>query len=168
MFQTKTAFLCHKCWSTISQFFHVITYNREDGCDVRGYYTWSLLDNFEWEHGYSTRFGLYYVDYDNNLERYAKDSVYWFKQFLDRHVVKSAEESKEEEEVRNVSLERSRKEGSNKTLDNSEAFETYVGSIIYLMTNISRREEEESDRCTFEIPYNRLDLSLGSHTSFGL
>uniref|UniRef100_A0A1J3HJY4 Beta-glucosidase 28 n=2 Tax=Noccaea caerulescens TaxID=107243 RepID=A0A1J3HJY4_NOCCA len=140
----------------------------EDGCDVRGYYTWSLLDNFEWEHGYSTRFGLYYVDYDNNLERYAKDSVYWFKQFLDRHVVKSAEESKEEEEVRDMSLERSRKEGSNKTLDNSEAFETSVGSIIYLMTNTSRREEEESDRCTFEIPYNRLDLSLGSHTSFGL
>lgn len=162
MFQTKIIFFLY-----IKNNFPC--YNREDGCDVRGYYTWSLLDNFEWEHGYSTRFGLYYVDYDNNLERYAKDSVYWFKQFLDRHVVKStAEESKEKEEVRDVSRERSRKEGSNKTLDNSEAFETSVGSIIYLMTNTSRREEEESDRCTFEIPYNRLDLSLGSHTSFGL
>ncbi|KAL0739715.1 hypothetical protein Bca4012_081228 [Brassica carinata] len=61
----------------------------EDGCDVRGYYVWSLLDNFEWEHGYSTRFGLYYVDYDNNLKRYPKDSVNWFKQFLSRIVVKS-------------------------------------------------------------------------------
>ncbi|EOA36018.1 hypothetical protein CARUB_v100213130mg, partial [Capsella rubella] len=47
----------------------------DDGCDVRGYYVWSLLDNFEWEFGYSTRFGLYYVDYKDNLKRYPKNSV---------------------------------------------------------------------------------------------
>ncbi|CAH2058010.1 unnamed protein product [Thlaspi arvense] len=135
----------------------------EDGCDVRGYYTWSLLDNFEWEHGYSTRFGLYYVDYDNNLERYPKDSVNWFKQFLNRLVVKS--EEAEEQETWDVSRKRSREEGSNKTLDDSEGFEASVGSIIYLMTNTSRRDEEERDRCNLEIPYNRFDLLLGSHTS---
>ncbi|KAL0896401.1 hypothetical protein Bca101_080362 [Brassica carinata] len=115
----------------------------EDGCDVRGYYVWSLLDNFEWEHGYSTRFGLYYVDYDNNLERYPKDSVNWFKQFLSRLVVQS--EETEEEEVWDVSRD-------NKTLDDdANCFEASVGSIIYLITNTSRRQEEK-DRSTLEVP----------------
>ncbi|XP_010493616.1 PREDICTED: beta-glucosidase 31-like [Camelina sativa] len=56
----------------------------EDGCDVRGYFTWSLLDNFEWEHGYAVRFGLYYVDYADGLKRHAKNSAKWFKHFLQR------------------------------------------------------------------------------------
>ncbi|KAF3552726.1 hypothetical protein F2Q69_00018015 [Brassica cretica] len=55
-----------------------------DGCDVRGYSTWSLLDNFEWERGYTMRFGLYYVDYADDLKRYAKDSAKWFKKFLEK------------------------------------------------------------------------------------
>ncbi|KAG0460239.1 hypothetical protein HPP92_023367 [Vanilla planifolia] len=55
---------------------------REDGCDVRGYFVWSLLDNWEWAAGYSSRFGLYFVDYKNNLKRYPKDSALWFKKLL--------------------------------------------------------------------------------------
>ncbi|KAK4403101.1 Beta-glucosidase 6 [Sesamum angolense] len=55
---------------------------KEDGCNVRGYFVWSLLDNWEWGAGFSSRFGLYYVDYKDNLKRYAKDSVTWFKNFL--------------------------------------------------------------------------------------
>ncbi|XP_051144621.1 beta-glucosidase 6 isoform X2 [Andrographis paniculata] len=55
----------------------------EDGCNVKGYFVWSLLDNWEWTSGYTSRFGLYYVDYkDKNKKRYAKDSVQWFKKFL--------------------------------------------------------------------------------------
>ncbi|KAK6931330.1 Glycoside hydrolase family 1 [Dillenia turbinata] len=55
---------------------------RDDGCNVKGYFAWSLLDNWEWAAGFSSRFGLYYVDYNHNLTRYAKDSVQWFKKFL--------------------------------------------------------------------------------------
>ncbi|KAL3830627.1 hypothetical protein ACJIZ3_019429 [Penstemon smallii] len=54
---------------------------KEDGCNVKGYFVWSFLDNWEWSAGFSAKFGLYYVDY-NNLKRYAKDSAKWFKKFL--------------------------------------------------------------------------------------
>ncbi|KAJ0674336.1 putative beta-glucosidase [Helianthus annuus] len=55
---------------------------KEDGCNVKGYFAWSLLDNWEWAAGYSSRFGLYFVDYNDKLKRYAKDSAIWFKNFL--------------------------------------------------------------------------------------
>ena len=45
----------------------------EDGVDIRGYFAWSLLDNFEWAFGYAKRFGVVYVDYDTQ-ERIIKDS----------------------------------------------------------------------------------------------
>ena len=50
-----------------------------DGVDLRGYFVWSLLDNFEWAYGYSKRFGLIYVDYET-LERTPKDSARWYAQ----------------------------------------------------------------------------------------
>ncbi|KAJ0640923.1 putative beta-glucosidase [Helianthus annuus] len=60
----------------------VVFANREDGCNVKGYFAWSLLDNWEWAVGYSPRFGLYFFDYNDKLKRYAKDSAMWFKNFL--------------------------------------------------------------------------------------
>ena len=48
-----------------------------NGADVRGYFVWSLLDNFEWDAGYSVRFGLTYIDYANQ-RRVPKTSFAWY------------------------------------------------------------------------------------------
>ncbi|MFD5077862.1 GH1 family beta-glucosidase [Streptomyces sp. NPDC058371] len=53
----------------------------EAGVDVRGYFVWSLLDNFEWAEGYARRFGLVHVDYDT-LERTPKASYAWLRDAL--------------------------------------------------------------------------------------
>uniref|UniRef100_A0A453RF66 Uncharacterized protein n=1 Tax=Aegilops tauschii subsp. strangulata TaxID=200361 RepID=A0A453RF66_AEGTS len=52
------------------------------GVDVRGYFAWSLFDNFEWVDGYSVRFGLNYINYKDGLKRYPKRSSQWFQKFL--------------------------------------------------------------------------------------
>ena len=54
------------------------------GVDVRGYFYWSLLDNFEWDSGYTKRFGLVHVDYATQ-QRTAKDSAHWYRDFIRAH-----------------------------------------------------------------------------------
>lgn len=51
------------------------------GLDIRGYYVWSLLDNFEWAHGYTQRFGVVHVDYTTQ-QRTAKASARWLQQLI--------------------------------------------------------------------------------------
>jgi beta-glucosidase len=53
----------------------------DEGVDIRGYYSWSLLDNFEWSHGYHMRFGIVHVDYET-LERTPRDSAYWYRDVI--------------------------------------------------------------------------------------
>jgi beta-glucosidase len=47
------------------------------GADIRGYFVWSLLDNFEWDAGYGVRFGLNYVDYPTQ-RRIPNASFHWY------------------------------------------------------------------------------------------
>jgi beta-glucosidase len=54
---------------------------RREGVNVNGYFVWSPTDNFEWDKGFTPRFGLVYIDY-STLERYIKDSGLWFREFL--------------------------------------------------------------------------------------
>lgn len=54
----------------------------EEGVPIRGYYHWSLMDNFEWHSGYDDRFGLIFVDYANGLRRIPKDSFYWYQKLI--------------------------------------------------------------------------------------
>lgn len=58
----------------------------EVGVDVRGYFAWSLLDNFEWGWGYDRRFGIIRVDYDT-LERVWKDSAFWYRKLTQTDVL---------------------------------------------------------------------------------
>src|SRR5947209_10171811 len=54
------------------------------GVDLRGYFVWSLLDNFEWAYGYEKRFGVVHVDY-RTQRRLPKDSAYWYRDVIRRN-----------------------------------------------------------------------------------
>ncbi len=58
----------------------------EAGIPVKGYFAWSLMDNFEWGYGYSKRFGLVYIDYQTQ-QRIIKSSAKWYKQVIESNSV---------------------------------------------------------------------------------
>ena len=53
----------------------------EEGIPVIGYQTWSVMDNYEWCHGYDMRFGLIHIDYQTQ-KRTLKDSAYWYGEVI--------------------------------------------------------------------------------------
>jgi len=58
----------------------------QKGADIRGYFLWSLMDNFEWQRGYSKRFGIIYVNYETQ-ERILKDSAIWYKDLIKKRII---------------------------------------------------------------------------------
>ena len=62
-----------ECWKAL-----------EEGVPLKGFYVWTLMDNFEWTYGYSKRFGLVFTDYPTR-ERFLKNSAYWYKEVISRN-----------------------------------------------------------------------------------
>lgn len=60
------------------------------GVPLAGYFAWSLMDNFEWSHGYSQRFGLVWVDYKTQ-KRVLKDSALWYRQVIQENAIPGKE-----------------------------------------------------------------------------
>lgn len=67
----------------IERYFSCLMQAKASGVDIRGYFVWSLLDNFEWSSGFTRRFGLVYVDFETG-ERTPKSSYYWYSDLI-RH-----------------------------------------------------------------------------------
>ena len=63
------------------EFLYWIRKAMDEGIDVKGYYAWSLLDNWEWTAGYKNRFGLVHVDFKTQ-KRIWKDSAYWYQNMI--------------------------------------------------------------------------------------
>ncbi|KAK4383516.1 Raucaffricine-O-beta-D-glucosidase [Sesamum angolense] len=61
---------------------HLLHVMKKEQVIVKGYYAWSWCDNFEWKEGYKVRFGIIYVDFNNDETRYPKLSAMWFAKFL--------------------------------------------------------------------------------------
>lgn len=88
---TENGMSCHDCISLdgnvhdpnridfLERYLHFLSRGIAAGSDVRGYFHWSLTDNFEWNGGYCQRFGLVYVDYATG-RRIPKDSAGWFRE----------------------------------------------------------------------------------------
>lgn len=54
----------------------------ESGVPLKGYFVWTLMDNFEWAQGYTLRYGLTYVNFQTQ-ERMLKDSAKWYRRFIE-------------------------------------------------------------------------------------
>lgn len=63
---------------------HAVANAMDAGADVKGYFAWSLMDNFEWAEGYTMRFGIVHVDYDTQV-RTIKQSGHWYQQLVEEH-----------------------------------------------------------------------------------
>lgn len=71
----------------LKQYLYAVSTAIKDGYDVRGYFYWSLLDNFEWDMGFDLKFGLFEVDYKTQERKLRKSGLY-YKQILENHYLK--------------------------------------------------------------------------------
>ncbi|XP_022868201.1 beta-glucosidase-like [Olea europaea var. sylvestris] len=82
----------------------------DDGANVKGYFIWSMFDNFEMAAGYTSRFGIIYVDYRNGLyTRYPKNSAKWWMNFLDNKTLISLKRQAQENDEGHGSVKKTKK-----------------------------------------------------------
>ncbi|CAN0917063.1 Beta-glucosidase 11 [Linum grandiflorum] len=67
---------------------NVLRAMKEEQVKVKGFFTWSYADNFEWNEGYTVRFGLYYINYTDR-SRHPKDTACWYTNFCKKTQPKS-------------------------------------------------------------------------------
>lgn len=96
LFITENGMSCHDIISAdgqvhdpnriefLDQYLSALQRASDDGVDVRGYFQWTFLDNFEWNKGYTERFGMIYVDFETQ-KRIVKDSAYWYQQVIEQN-----------------------------------------------------------------------------------
>lgn len=68
----------------LSSYLAQLERSADAGADIRGYFLWTFMDNFEWAQGYIPRFGIVYTDYETQ-KRIPKDSAYWYKKYIEEH-----------------------------------------------------------------------------------
>ena len=68
----------------MEKYIDIVDRLNEKGMNIKGYFCWSLLDNFEWPSGYSQRFGIVYVDYLSQ-KRIKKDSYFTYQHIIEKH-----------------------------------------------------------------------------------
>lgn len=69
--------------NTLNRIIYILFAALNDGVNVKGYTAWSLLDKFEWNKGFSERFGFYHIDFKNkNKPRYPKASADYYKKII--------------------------------------------------------------------------------------
>ncbi|BBH07494.1 beta glucosidase 12, partial [Prunus dulcis] len=64
---------------------HYVQSSIDNGVKVKGFFPWTFLDDFEWNSGFSIRYGITYVDHNDGLKRHPKLSAHWFKSFLKKY-----------------------------------------------------------------------------------
>lgn len=69
----------------LGKFIGYLLQAKEEGVDVRGYYVWSTMDLYSWVNGYAKRYGLVYIDYENDCKRIPKKSWAWYRDFIAEH-----------------------------------------------------------------------------------
>ena len=71
----------------LENYLYYIMKAKEEGVNIKGYYVWSTMDLYSWINGYKKRYGLVYVDYeDENLKRIPKKSYYWYRNYIKRYL----------------------------------------------------------------------------------
>ena len=66
----------------LDQYLSALQKASDDGADIRGYFLWTFLDNFEWNKGYNERFGIVHVDFETQ-KRTVKDSAFWYQKVME-------------------------------------------------------------------------------------